>query len=161
MMRSTMTINGAYGNVDIPYPAGASAKDMAALINAQTEKTGVSATGAVAYNDVTTGNIVVALAATTRAGRMMPVVSAVAGKFIKQINSVTLSATTGTAGNFGITATRPRTAVHTFVANKYETFDWAQLGSPEVPSDACLALIMLCNTTTTGTVRGQGKIAHG
>ena len=42
---NTMTINGAYGNVDIPYPAGASAKDMAALINAQTEKTGVSATG--------------------------------------------------------------------------------------------------------------------
>ena len=70
-------------------------------------------------------------------------------------------ATTGTAGNFGITATRPRTAVYTFVANKYETFDWAQLGSPEVPNDACLMLIMLCNTTTTGTVRGQGKIAHG
>ena len=42
---NTMTVNGAYGNVDIPYPAGASAKDMAALINAQTEKTGVSATG--------------------------------------------------------------------------------------------------------------------
>ena len=92
---------------------------------------------------------------------MMPVVPAVAGKFIKQINSVTLSATTGTAGNFGITATRPRTAVYTFVANKYEAFDWAQLGSPEVPNGACLALIMLCNTTTTGTVRGQGKIAHG
>ena len=126
-----------------------------------TGATAVSATVAVTYNDDTTGNIVVALAATTRAGRMMPVVSAVAGKFIKQINSVTLSATTGTAGNFGITATRPRTAVYTFVANKYETFDWAQLGSPEVPNGACLALIMLCNTTTTGTVRGQGKIAHG
>ena len=126
-----------------------------------TGATGVSANVAVTYNDDMTGNITVALAATTRAGRMMPVVSTVAGKFIKQINSVTLSATTGTAGNFGITATRPRTAVSTFVANKYEAFDWAQLGSPEVPNGACLALIMLCSTTTTGTVRGQGKIAHG
>ncbi len=41
---NTLTINGAYGNIGIPYPAGASAKDMAALVNAQTEKTGVSAT---------------------------------------------------------------------------------------------------------------------
>lgn len=40
---NTMTVNGAYGSVDIPYPAGTSAKDMAALVNAQTEKTGVSA----------------------------------------------------------------------------------------------------------------------
>ena len=40
---STLTVNGAYGSVAIPYPAGASAKDMAALVNAQTEKTGVSA----------------------------------------------------------------------------------------------------------------------
>ena len=36
-----------------------------------TGATGVSATVAVTYNDDTTGNIVVALAATTRAGRMM------------------------------------------------------------------------------------------
>ena len=40
---STLTVNGAYGSVAIPYPAGASAKDTAALVNAQTEKTGVSA----------------------------------------------------------------------------------------------------------------------
>ncbi|NMM79100.1 flagellin hook IN motif-containing protein, partial [Acidovorax sp. SRB_24] len=40
---NTLTVNGAYGSVPIPYPKGASAKDMAALVNAQTEKTGVSA----------------------------------------------------------------------------------------------------------------------
>ena len=40
---STLTVNGAYGSVPIPYPAGASAKATAALVNAQTEKTGVSA----------------------------------------------------------------------------------------------------------------------
>jgi flagellin len=39
----TLTVNGAYGSVDIPYPLGTSAKEMAALVNTQTEKTGVSA----------------------------------------------------------------------------------------------------------------------
>jgi flagellin len=40
----TIEINGAYGSETITYGAEASAKDMAALVNAQTEKTGVSAT---------------------------------------------------------------------------------------------------------------------
>jgi flagellin len=40
----TLDIKGAYGNETISYAIGASAKDVAALVNAQTEKTGVSAT---------------------------------------------------------------------------------------------------------------------
>jgi flagellin len=39
----TLTVSGAYGSAAIAYPAGASAKDVAALTNAQTETTGVSA----------------------------------------------------------------------------------------------------------------------
>lgn len=124
--------------------------------------TGVNATVAVTYNDDSTGNLAaVALGATPRQGRLYPLVSAVAGKFIKAVNSVTLSATTGTAGNFGITATRPRTSVSLLLLNKTEEFDWARLGLPEVPNNACLTMLMLCGTTSTGTVRGQGKIAHG
>ena len=124
--------------------------------------TGVNATVAVEYNDGTTGNLAaIALGATPRAGRMYPLVSAVAGKFIRAVTGVTLSATTGTAGNFGITATRPRTSVSAPLLNKTEVFDWAQLGLPEIQNNACLMMIMLCGTTSTGTVRGQGKIAHG
>lgn len=124
--------------------------------------TGVNATVAVEYNDGTTGNLAaIALGATPRQGRLYPLVSAVAGKFIRAVTGVTLSATTGTAGNFGITATRPRTSVSAPLLNKTEVFDWAQLGLPEIPNNACLMMIMLCGTTSTGTVRGQGKIAHG
>lgn len=124
--------------------------------------TGVNATVAVTYNDDSTGNLAaIALGATPRQGRLYPLVSAVAGKFIKAVTGVTLSATTGTAGNFGITATRQRTAVSMPLANKTETFDWAALGFPNIPNDSCLFMLMLCGTTTTGTVRGQGKIAHG
>lgn len=124
--------------------------------------TGVNATVAVTYNDGTTGNLAAfALGATPRQGRLYPLVSAVSGKFIRGVTGVTLSATTGTAGNFGITATRPRTSVSANVANKTETFDWAQLGLPNIPNDSCLFMLMNCTTTTTGVLRGQGKIAHG
>lgn len=124
--------------------------------------TAVNATVAVEYNDGSTGNLAAfTLNSTPRASRLYPLVSASAGKFIRAVTGVTLSATTGTAGNFGITATRPRTSVAMPLLNKTETFDWAQLGLPNIPNDSCLMLLMLCGAATTGTVRGQGKIAHG
>jgi 3',5'-cyclic AMP phosphodiesterase CpdA len=127
-----------------------------------TGATASNATVNVTYDDASTGNLaVIAVGGTVRASRMIPLVSAVAGRFIRGVNNVTLSASTGTAGSFGVTATRPRTAVNANTANKYEQFDWAQLGLPEIPNDSCLQIIMLCSTTSTGTVRGQGKIAHG
>ena len=124
--------------------------------------TAVNATVAVTYNDDSTGSLTAfSLAATPRVGRLYPLISASAGKFIKAVTGVTLSATTGTAGNFGITATRQRASISAPLLNKTEIFDWAQLGLPNIANDACLAMIMLCGTTSTGTVRGQGKIIHG
>ena len=124
--------------------------------------TSVNATVNVTYNDDSTGNLTAfSLGTTPRRGRMYPLISASAGKFIKAVNSVTLSATTGAVGNFGITATRPRTSLATLVANKTETFDWAALGLANVPNDSCLMMLVNCSTTSTGTVRGQGKICHG
>lgn len=124
--------------------------------------TGVNATVNVTYDDGSTGNLAaIALGATPRQGRLYPLVSAVAGRFIRGVNTVTLSATTGTAGNFGVTATRPRTAIDCDVANYGKVYNWAQLGNPEIPNDSCLMLIVPCSTTSTGTVRGMGKIAHG
>lgn len=124
--------------------------------------TGVNATVAVTYDDDSTGNLTaVALGATPRAGRMYPLPPAVAGRFIKAVTGVTLSATTGTAGNFGITATRQRASVSNPLLNKTEIYNWADLGLPNIADDACLCMVMLCSTTSTGTVRGQAKLAHG
>lgn len=128
--------------------------------------TGVNATVNVTYDDDSTGSLLAfALGATPRAGRMYPLNSllpaAAAGRYIKKIDTVTLSATTGTAGNFGFTATRPRMTLPLALANKSEFFDWAQLGLPDIANSACLSLIALCSTTTTGTIRGGAKIAHG
>ena len=124
--------------------------------------TAASATVAVTYNDGTTGNLTAfTLGATPRQGRLYPLLSAVGGKFIRAVTGVTLSADTGTVGNFGITATRGRTIITSLVANNPVEKDWAQLGHSAVPNDSCLQMIMLCSTTSTGTVRGAGKITHG
>ena len=126
-----------------------------------TGSTGVNATVNVTWNDDTTGNLAaIALSATSRAGRFYPLISNVAGKFIKAVNSVTLSATTGTAGNFGITATRSKCVMYNTIANQPKEFDWAALGLPHFPNDACIFLLMNTTTTSTGIVRGHGKIIH-
>ena len=130
-----------------------------------TGSTAVTATVAVTYNDGTTGTLSVPLAATRPASLMialngyMP--AAAAGKFIRAVTSVTLSATTGTAGSFGVTATRPRMTIGCPIANFKFVADWAALGLPEIYNSSCLFPIVITSTTSSGTVRGGGKIAHG
>ena len=128
--------------------------------------TAVTATIAVTYNDGTTGNLsALSLAATRPASHMISlnslIPSAQSGKFIRGIVSVTLSATSGTAGNFGVTATRPRMTLSAPIANYKFIADWAQLGLPEIYNSSAIFPIVLTPTTSTGTVRGGGKIAHG
>lgn len=128
--------------------------------------TAVTATIVVTYNDGTTGNLsVLSLAIPRPASHMTPlnslIPSAQSGKFIRGIVSVTLSATTGTAGNFGVTVTRPRMTLSAPIANFKFIADWAQLGLPEIYNSSAIFPIVLTSTTSTGTVRGGGKIAHG
>lgn len=131
-----------------------------------TGATAVTATIAVTYNDGTTGNLsALSLAASRPASHMISlnslIPSAQSGKFIRGIVSVTLSATSGTAGNFGVTATRPRMTLSSPIANFKFIADWAQLGLPEIYNSSAIFPIVLTPTTSTGTVRGGGKIAHG
>ena len=131
-----------------------------------TGTTAVTATVNVTYNDGTTGALTGAsLAATRPAGFMLSlnvlIPAAASGKYIRAVNNVTLSATTGTAGSFGVTATRPRMTLAAPIANMKFVADWAQLGFPEIFNESCLFPIVLTSTTSTGTVRGGGKISHG
>lgn len=131
-----------------------------------TGATVVTATVAVTYSDGSTGNLTaVSLAATRRASFMQPlnglIPAGVAGKFIRAVNSVTLSATTGTAGNFGVTATRLRGTLFMPIANAKFGADWADLPISTIPNSACPFIAVLASTTNTGTLRGGGKIAHG
>lgn len=131
-----------------------------------TGSTVVTATVNVTYNDGTSGNLTAqSLAATRPASHMIPlnglIPAAASGKFIRAVNTVTLSETTGTAGNFGVTATRYRCANFLPLANARWTAKWDDLGVPEIINNSCLFAIMLTSTTSTGTLRATGKIVHG
>lgn len=128
--------------------------------------TASNATINVTFDDNTDANLTTqAVGGTIRAGHMFSVdalrTTAQQGKNIKRINTVQLSASTGTAGNFGFTFTRPRAYLPTNLANKSEIFDWAQLGLPGVPNGSCLVFMVVPSTTSSGTLRGGGKIIHG
>ena len=130
-----------------------------------TGPTAVTATVAVTYDDGTTGTIAVSLAATRPAGFMQSlnglIPAAQSGKYIRAVSTVTLSATTGAAGSFGVTASRVRMTLGAPLANMKFTADWAQLGLPEIANGSCLFPVTLTSTTSSGTIRGGGKIAHG
>jgi hypothetical protein len=133
---------------------------------ADTGATASNATVNVTYDDGSSGDLLVFPAgATTRATRMVPlnglIPAAAAGKYIRDINTVTLSASTGTAGNFGFTCTRYRAALYKPIANARFTADWAGLGLPEVANESCLFGVQIPGTTSTGAVRVTGKIVHG
>lgn len=128
--------------------------------------TAATATVNVTYNDGTTGNLTgISLAATRRASFMQPlnglIPAAASGKFIRAVNTVTLSVSTGTAGSFGVTATRLRASLLCALANMKWSADWAALPVSEIPNSSCLFLLQIAGTTSTGAVRGAGKIAHG
>lgn len=131
-----------------------------------TGATASNATINVTYDDGTDGNLAVqAVGGTVRASRMFPlnglIPAAASGKYIRDINTVILSASTGTAGNFGFTCTRYRAANYAPIANGRFTADWAALGLPEIPNESCIFPVQIAGTTSTGTVRATGKIVHG
>ena len=128
--------------------------------------TASNATINVTFDDGTTGNLnTLAVGGTLGAGRIFSIdalkSTAQQARKIRGVNTVTLSASTGTAGSAGVTVTRPRTVLPMPLANFQNVADWAQTGLPDVPNDACLSLITLNSTTSSGTIRGGGKIAHG
>lgn len=128
--------------------------------------TASNATINVTFDDNTDANLSVqAVGGTIRIGNCFSVdalrTTAQQGKNIKRVNTVTLSASTGTAGNFGFTFTRPRTYAPILLANLVSKIDWPQTGLSEVPNGSCLTFMIIPSTTSSGTLRGGGKIIHG
>lgn len=122
-------------------------------------------TAQVTYHDDTTGSVNIwvgggtALPASVAASRRYRIIPT-NGKYIKSIQSVTLSASTGTAGNFGVTAVRPLTWHECAIANVSQLRDWSYLNLPKIADSACITLSQNCITTTSGVSLGsivQGK----
>ncbi len=105
-----------------------------------------------------------AIGATTnsqnRAARLIPVYP-IDNVPIKSITSCQLTATTGTAGNFGFTVAVQKADMVTGGAYIMSEYDWAKLNIKQVKDDACLWIVVFCNTTTTGAVIGNVSLAAG
>lgn len=94
-------------------------------------------------------------------GQMMPPVlgGTAGGHGIRVVDSLTCSASSGTAGNVGITLVRRLAEIPITTANVGAVFDAIALGFPDVYDDACLALMVQCSTTNTGYIAGSIVIA--
>lgn len=124
-----------------------------------TGATASTPTAQVTFHDGTTGSVNIwilggtALPASVAASRRYKLVPT-NGKFIRSVETVTLSASTGTTGNFGVTAVRRLCEVEALVANALQVRDWSTLTAPQIFDDACVTFSQLCITTTTGALQG-------
>ena len=73
---------------------------------------------------------------------------------VKSIQSVTLSATTGTAGSFGVTLMRKIAVTGAAIANVPVVNDFAALGMPLVQNGTALNAIHQATTTSSGVILG-------
>jgi hypothetical protein len=126
-----------------------------------TGATGVNCT--VSYTDqgdVAGRTVVVAVPATCRASRLLPIPPNAAQQ-IKSIQNVTLSASTLAAGSFGVTCARRLGDTAVAVTNQISRAGVFDLGLPRVYDDACLWLVNLVSTTTTGNANGTLQLIQG
>lgn len=101
------------------------------------------------------------LPASVIAGRayQIPLVAGDAG--VKSVQNVTLSGTTGTAGNFGVTLVRKLTEVSCPAAWNTSVADPFALGMPRIYDNACLAFATYSTSTSVGPIVGELTIAKG
>ena len=124
-----------------------------------TGSTAVTATVTPVYDDnLSTPTIAISLAATRRAGMLIPIIPP-QGRTIKSITSVQLSATTGTAGNFGVTATKHLGVVG--VSPAANIADRAESLIRKIHASACLMAMVDCTTTSTGQINGFLSLMEG
>lgn len=129
----------------------------------QTGSTAVSCTVNVTYDDESTDNLVLSLAATRRVAFLQSINAAIltSPRNIMRVNTVSLSATTGAAGNFGVVATRRIATASMEVAGVTRILTAYDLGLPKIEQQACLMAVTVPPGTSSGAVRIYGKSIRG
>lgn len=73
----------------------------------------------------------------------------------RQVTKLNCSISSGTAGDVGITLMRRLARSCVPVANLSQVLDGLTIGLPTVYNDACVALMVLCSTTSTGIIDAE------
>lgn len=128
-----------------------------------TGSTAVNVTASYTNSDGVSGRTTVStgIVASPVAGMMLPLPLQAGDQGVRSVQTVTLSATTGTAGNFGITLVKRIAEMPISVANTGLVLDPFALGMPIIEDNACLALMELVSTTSTGFITGTINLAQG
>lgn len=91
------------------------------------------------------------------AGRMLMIPLTAGDTGVRSVQSVTVLATTGTAGNFGVTLFKPLFVVPMPAAGGQQILADSVLGlcgnMPEIVSNACLFYVYVANTTSSGVMQ--------
>lgn len=148
-------------NVAIPANREASYDNVEWFVQCYTQLGATPRTLTVTYTnhaDAAGQVTTVAIPANMMPGRVLQI-APIAGHKIKSIQTVTLSGSTGTAGNFGVTvARRIAEAAVTNVA-LVATLDSLNLGLPRLSVGAALWFVVLCSTTTVGYLNATVHVA--
>ena len=117
-----------------------------------------SRTLTVAYTNTASvgGSVNVTIPASYRAGNMLRVVPTTAGDIIQTINTCTLSATTGTAGNFGFTCLVRLAHANSTFGFRTKGSNAFQTGLPIVSNNACIAFAGLFSGNAVDTLGSIG-----
>lgn len=126
--------------------------------------TGASArTATINYTDQggASGTTTASLHASVAASALIEVVPASGDSGFRDIDDLTLSASTGTAGNFGVTLARKLIEIPIGLANVGGDRSGFEMNLPIIPADACLWLVWMPSTTSSGIVTGQLDLIEG
>ena len=159
-LSGTVTTAQTCSNIDIATPAAngrclSDGSDVQWYLEWYTATGGTAVTATINYTNTanTSGRTTtVSLAATRPIGYVAPIYPAAADSGIKSIQSVTLSATTGTAGNFGVTAYKYITDLPLIIANTGVVSDYASIGLPEIKPTSHLVYHYITISTSTGNI---------
>ena len=88
-------------------------------------------------------------------GQVQPIPIAAGDTGIRQVTSLVTSATWTSGTGFGVTLVKPICKIPIRAANVGTQLDWAQLGLPKIPSDACISAYFLASATTVPVFIGD------
>lgn len=94
-------------------------------------------------------------------GQMFPITLAAGDTGVRACTAYHWSVSTGTAGNFGLNIIRRIAEVPITQVNVGTILDFAALGLPRVYDDACIGMMVLCSTTSTGLLQGSMILGAG
>lgn len=127
-----------------------------------TGSTGTTATISYTNQAGTSGQSAsVTLPASVKAATVLPVQLAAGDYGIESVQSVTLAASTGTAGSFGVTLAWKLATAAIPTGTGYQAFDYSQVGMPAIVSGACLSFYVHSTSTTTGTIETELSLVQG